>query len=265
MKVFISADIEGCASVTDWSETRYGGKGYEEACRQMSLETAAACRAALAAGWQVVVKDGHEDARNIDPYLLPKGVQLIRGWMVSPYAMMGGIDETFDGIIYIGYHSRAGSDESPLAHTIEEPYFNWIKINGEYASEFTLNAILADQFGVPSLFLSGDKGICREAEAEYPGLKTVVTKDCAGNATWGPHPQDVTTQIEQAVGEALSHRAPQRKLADAYTMEINFKQHQSARNASWYPGAVLVDSHTISFTAKTPLEAAIGRMFMTGV
>ena len=47
MKLFLSADIEGAAGVTAWSETESGGKGYEQACRQMTLETAAACRAAL--------------------------------------------------------------------------------------------------------------------------------------------------------------------------------------------------------------------------
>lgn len=46
-KIFISADIEGITGVTGWCETRYGGQGYDAACRQMSLETAAACRAAL--------------------------------------------------------------------------------------------------------------------------------------------------------------------------------------------------------------------------
>lgn len=40
-KIFISADIEGVSGITSWAATEYGGKGYEKACRQMSLETAA--------------------------------------------------------------------------------------------------------------------------------------------------------------------------------------------------------------------------------
>lgn len=147
--------------MTTWESTRYGGKDYEAACRQMSLEVAAACRGALAAGWEAVVKDGHEDAMNIDPDLLPRGTQLIRGWMSDPYSMMGGLDESYDGIVYIGYHSGAWTDTSPLKHTGEDYLFNWIKINGEYASEFTLNSILADQFGVPSLLLTGTRASAR--------------------------------------------------------------------------------------------------------
>ena len=88
MKVFISADIEGVTGVTSWCETEYGGDGYEAACRQMTLEVAAACRAAVEKGWEVVVKDGHGTARNIDISMLPEEAELIRGWRCSPEGMM---------------------------------------------------------------------------------------------------------------------------------------------------------------------------------
>lgn len=54
MKIFISADIEGVTGVTQWEETEHGGKDYEMARRQMSLEAAAACEAILEAGHTVV-------------------------------------------------------------------------------------------------------------------------------------------------------------------------------------------------------------------
>lgn len=44
MKIFISADIEGVTGVTQWEETEHGGKDYEMARRQMSLEAAASLR-----------------------------------------------------------------------------------------------------------------------------------------------------------------------------------------------------------------------------
>ena len=64
-KYFISADIEGVTDVTSWEECHQGGAGYPEACRQMSLEVAAACEAILEAGHEVVVRDGHGSAKNI--------------------------------------------------------------------------------------------------------------------------------------------------------------------------------------------------------
>ena len=50
MKVYISSDIEGCVGVTTWCETENGQEDYESACRQMTLETAAACEAAMEMG-----------------------------------------------------------------------------------------------------------------------------------------------------------------------------------------------------------------------
>ena len=67
MKIFISADIEGVTGVTQWEETEHGGKDYEMARRQMSLEAAAACEAILEAGHTVVIRDAHNDACNILP------------------------------------------------------------------------------------------------------------------------------------------------------------------------------------------------------
>ena len=84
-KIFISADIEGVSGITSWAATEYGGKGYEKACRQMSLETAAACRGAIRAGYLPVVKDGHEDAMNIDHDLLPQEAELISGWVHAAF------------------------------------------------------------------------------------------------------------------------------------------------------------------------------------
>lgn len=263
MKIFISADIEGVSGITSWDATRYGGKGYEEACHQMTLETAAACRAAMAVGYQVVVKDGHEDAMNIDHRLLPEGVELIRGWMNSPLSMMGGLDDTYAGVIYIGYHSAAWTATSPLKHTCEDYIYNWFKINDEYASEFTINSGVADQFGVPSLLISGDEGICKEAEEAYPGIATVVTKKGVGDATWNTHPNLVVKQIEEKVAEILSKPLPKaRPLSDNYTMTLCYKEFQKARTASWFPGVKVLNDFTVSYQADSPLELARCRYFI---
>lgn len=178
--------------------------------------------------------------------------------------MMAGLDETFDGTLYLGYHSGAWTNTSPLKHTGEDYLYNWVKVNGEYASEFTLNSMLADELGIPSLFLSGDKGICSDASAQYPGIVTVATKEGIGNGTWNLHPEDVNEQIEQRITEILSNPLPKAKaLTDSYTMELCFKDHQRARTASWYPGAEQIDPFTVSITEKTPLALAIARMYMT--
>ena len=264
MKLFLSADIEGVAGVTAWSETEFGGKGYERACRQMTLEVDAACRAALDLGWEVVVKDGHGDAQNLDIGALPRGVEVIRGWRCSPAAMMGGLDESCSAAACIGYHSPAGSGDSPLAHTMDCKLLNWIKVNGRLASEFSMNALWAAAYAVPMVFLSGDRGICSHAEEYCPGIVTAGTKQGTGASVWCVHPEEAVEQIAQGMRRALRQPIPPLPLEDSYEMVICFREHTSARSASWYPGAELVDSHTVRIQAKDPREMITARMFMTG-
>lgn len=91
--------------------------------------------------------------------------------------------------------------------------------------------------GVPSLFLSGDAGICRAAEKEYPGIVTVPTKRGLGDATWNLHPEKVVEDIEAAVSNVLSKPLPPaRPLADTYNMTVCYKEFQKAMSASWFPG-----------------------------
>ena len=140
-----------------------------------------------------------------------------------------------------------------------------MEVNGVLMSEFGLNSLLADELKVPSLFLSGDKGICEEAEKIYPGIVTVATKEGVGNSTCSLHPEDAVEQIEAGVARSLSGAISVRPLEEKYTMEINFKDHQRARNASWYPGAESVDPFTVRYTAAGPFELAVARTFMCGV
>ena len=74
MKVFLSADMEGTCGIVSWPETeRTTPFDYSPAQKQMTREVAAACRGALSAGAaEVLVKDAHDSARNVDPTGLPQ-------------------------------------------------------------------------------------------------------------------------------------------------------------------------------------------------
>ena len=267
-KYFISADIEGCCDVTSWHECEVGGVGYSEASRQMSLEVAAACEAILEAGHEVVVRDGHGTAKNIIHSLLPKGVNLMRGWACHPGTMMAGLDSTYDGVLYIGYHAPGGSDGSPLAHTISSSHINWIKVNGQLASEFSLNSLYAECQGVAPVFISGDADICRRAEDEYPGISTVATKDCRGNSTFNLHPADVCDAIKAAVAEVMvreeEHPTAARPVPEKLVLEVNVPQHQQVRSALIHPGVTQVDDHTVQYTADNFTEMTLIRQFIMG-
>lgn len=265
-KVYIDVDMEGCAGVTSWPETHYGQKGYDQAVQEMTREAAAACQAAQEAGYKVVLKDAHEDGMNINPADLPAGVELIRGWDSSPEEMMCGINESFSAAIHIGYHSPASSNDTPLDHTTEHDWYAWVKLNGKIASEFSFNLLCGAHYGVPSVFLAGDAGMCKRAEDECPGIVTFATKHGRGSATWSKSPAEVVAGIKAGVKKALAHPAPLPPKADSYKVEFWFSSAGRAREAAFYPGAKgEPGSRLVSYTAKTVPELLTAKMFMTEI
>ena len=131
MKIYISADIEGTTGIAHWDETEKNHEDWKYFSHQMSREVDAACRGAMDAGCdEIVVKDAHDSARNIDPRMLPLCVKLHRGWEGTPGSMMAGLDGSFDGCVFTGYHSGAGWGTSPLSHTMNTANC-YVKINGQ--------------------------------------------------------------------------------------------------------------------------------------
>ena len=138
-RIFLSADIEGTCGIAHWAETELGKPDYEPFRRQMTREVAAACEGAFAAGCEdLLIKDAHDSARNLIPAELPERVSIFRGWGSDIHSMMSGIDASFSGAIFTGYHSSSNTDASPLCHTMNLDNVS-IRINGIQASELVIN------------------------------------------------------------------------------------------------------------------------------
>ncbi|ASV88539.1 D-aminopeptidase family protein (plasmid) [Ochrobactrum quorumnocens] len=252
MKIFISADIEGTAGITNWDEARKGHADYDEFREYMTDELVAACEGARAAGaTEVVVKDAHSTARNLILSKLPDYVRIIRGWSGHPDAMMFGIDESFSAAIYTGYHNKAGTDTNPLAHTLTGTISRML-INGEVASEYTLNAHCAARYSVPSVFLSGDAGMCEEAKKLVPGITTVATSEGHGPSTSSLSPQGAVKAIRERVEQALSRDFSKfiPKLAKTFELVVEYTTPVEAFRGSWYPGTEHPSPRTLRFRAE---------------
>lgn len=246
MKLFISADIEGCAGVALADETHKNEAVYKAFAAQMTREVAAACEAAHEAGaGEIVVKDGHGDASNINPLEMPDYVTLIRGKSGHPYNMMTGLDESFDGVMYIGYHAPAGNPGFAISHTSTGNSL-YIRLNGNYMSEFMLNSYTAASHNVPVLFLSGDRAICDLAKEMVPDITTAVTKWGLGASTYCEAPGKVTASIRESVKKALSGDISRCRvdLPERFTYEVTFKDWKKAYQMSFYPGMKAVDTFT---------------------
>jgi D-amino peptidase len=256
MKIYISADIEGITGVTSWSETEKNHNDYAMFAHQMTKEVKAACEGAFEAGAsEIYVKDAHDSARNIDINELPEYALLQRGWAGEPMCMVSGLDSSFDAALFVGYHSRAGCGDSPLAHTLSTE-LDYIKINGNYASEFMINAFAAALQGVPVLFVSGDKGLMKEVKEVNSNVSTLAVKEGLGKCTINMHPQKAVKEIKALVAASLKsdYNLCKIVLPEKFYVEIGYLKHETAYRNSFYPGAQLITPKVISYTTNDYYE-----------
>ncbi len=258
MKLYISADIEGVACISAPSETDPGRPGeYGPFQRQMTAEVAAACRGAFASGvHEILVKDAHWTARNIEPGLLESQalsthtgavLKLIRGWSGHPFCMVQDIDSSFSAAVFVGYHSAAGSGGNPLAHTLSGAFAR-VELNGLVGSEFLLYALAAGSVGVPVAFVSGDAALCSHAESLVDGIGTVATLRGDGASTVSMLPGEAIRQIESGVQRALSGRLPAPLLpARELHLRLSFHKAATAYAKSFFPGVRQLNEKELVF------------------
>ncbi|MCP4176840.1 MAG: amino acid amidase [bacterium] len=249
MKIFISADIEGVAGVSDWNAATLNNPEYKEACSLMTGEVVAACNGAIKAGFrEIYIKDAHGSGRNIIPSQLPDEAVLIRGWSGHPYSMMQEIDNTFHASILIGYHSAAGTTGNPLAHTFRDNITK-IVLNDRIASEFQINSLISYLVNVPVAFISGDELICREAKIFNDNIETESVSKGIGASSICLSPVQACKKIEEGVFRALSKDLSNnlKPLPKLFKTEIKYNDPVSAYKASFYPGIKMTDDNSICF------------------
>lgn len=244
LKLYISVDIEGVAGICNWQETELGEAEYQYFRQEMIQETVTCCNTLLEMGIKnITVRDAHDSARNIIPNLLPKEVNLIRGWTEAPCDMMAGLDATYDGVILIGYHSPSRNVGNPLSHTLTTS-LNHIKINGKIVSEFLLNTYYGQtQFQVPTILVCGDQQLTEIVKEENKAIETVATNIGMHGAIMARHPEVVKEDIQQKTKKAVlklleNHTLCYITIPKHFETEIHFRTHKRAYRASFYPGVI---------------------------
>jgi D-amino peptidase len=262
MKIYISADIEGVTGVDHWDEATKGRPGYEESVRQFSAEVNAACEGAIEAGAvEIVLQDAHDSARNLLLERLPEAVKVIRGWSDHPRCMAQELDESFSALVLVGAHSASGSAGNPLAHTFSLENAS-VRINGELASETRVLQYTAAYYGVPLVFLSGDRLVCEDALHINPGLTVVAVKEGIGNSVLSLHPAFSVKRIREGVAAALSAgiRKCRVSLPALFRVEIAYRHAGRAYKTGFYPGMSRKDDFTLVFETEDFFEVL--RMFL---
>ena len=179
-KLFISVDMEGITGVVQPAQLGPTGFEYGQAREWATGEVKAAIDAARAASVaEFVVCDAHGNAQNLLIDKLPEDVPVVRGFP-RPLDMMQGIDASFDGVLLIGYHASEWNVDAVRSHTISSGRLLGIKLNGAFVMEAVFNAAIAGHFGVPVLFVSGDRAAVAELQKTLPQVEGVIVKEPLG-------------------------------------------------------------------------------------
>ncbi|MGD8403875.1 MAG: M55 family metallopeptidase [Anaerolineales bacterium] len=218
MKILIAADMEGISGVTTWTQVSAGNSEYERFRSLMTEDVNAAVRGAFTAkADEVFVTDGHASGSNILIEDLDPRASLNTG-SPSPLSMMQGVDEV-DGVIYVGYHARAGSPDAILDHTWSSKTVANVWLNDILVGEYGINAVVAGHFGVPVLMVTGDQTACTQTVELLGDVETVVVKHATGRYSAECLPPTIAQEmIEKTATQAVA-RLAKRKAPKPFVLE----------------------------------------------
>jgi D-amino peptidase len=255
-KLFISVDMEGIGGIGTGAMVSATGKDYALGRRLMTDEVNAVVEAIFRSGpATVVVNDSHGDMQNLLHTELDPRVTYIQG-SIKPLGMVEGLDASFDGAIFLGYHARAGTAGGFLAHT-GSGIVKGLWLNDMEVGEGELNAALAGAHGVPILLASGDSAFVAQFGQAVP-TELVVTKTAiTPQSARLRHPQVVRQELAAAVGRALENprQAPVLRLAGPIQVRLQFSDITRPQVLTAIPGVRQVDGYTVAFGAADMAEA----------
>ena len=259
LKIYISADMEGVVGVV--SGEQLGPQGFEYARFRefMTNEVNAAIEGAVSAGaTEIVVSDSHGNGQNLLIEKLPSNILLVRSWP-RPLMMMQGIDETFAGAIFIGYHTGTTNMQGVRAHTMSSARLADVKLKGISVSEAGLNAAIAGHFNVPVIMISGDEAVVKETQALIGDVEGAVVKWPFGFHSAKTLMPDASyalihEKVKKAVGRIKDFKPY--KLAAPIQLDVRFKNYRPSEVLSYLSIVERTDAHSIRFNGKDMIEVA---------
>ncbi len=259
LKIYISADMEGVVGTVTGDQLGPSGFEYQRAREWMTHEVNAAIDAAFEAGaTEILVSDSHGNGQNLLLEKLPKNVQVIRSWP-RPLMMMEGIDETFDGAIFLGYHSSTTNPDGVRAHTMSSARLAAVRLNGVEMSEGSFNAAIAGHFGVPVLMVSGDDAVVEEVRSVVGDIEGAVVKWAISfHAAKTLHPEAAYELIAEKVKAAIERIDDFKPFTfeEPITAEITFKNYRPSEVLAYLPIVERIDSHSVRFVGKDMVEVS---------
>ena len=255
MKILVAADMEGITGVVNWEQVTPGHPEYARFRRLMTADVNAAVKGACEAGaTEVIVTDGHGGNCNLLIEELDPRARLNSG-SPTPLSMVQGVEEPgVKGVLFVGYHARAGASPAILDHTWALSVTN-LWLNGRLVGEIGLNAAVCGHFGAPVVMISGDQTAVAEAVDLLGDLEVAVVKQARSQQSADCLPPERAQQAifrvaVQAVRRVKAGQAPKPfQLEPPITVTIEFAQSVMADRAVIMPGVARGGERRVEFVA----------------
>ena len=169
------------------------------------------------------------------------------------------LEEGCDAVLFVGAHAMAGTPDGILCHTVSSQAWYNARINDTLVGESGIVAAIAGDFGVPCVFVSGDKATCAEARALIGDtIVQAPVKEGLGRYSARHLPaSDACALIEGGAYAALAaHNWPKPlKFAGPVSFAVELATPDKANDFIGKPGVEIVNPRLIVSRADTFWEA----------
>ncbi len=176
MKIYILTDMEGITGVVSPDkQAKPGSPGYEEAREFLMSDLNATVEGALEGGAsEILIYDMHYYGLNVLlDKLHPKAKLIMGNPHIVPPEM--GLNNTFKGMLMIGFHAMAETKEALLPHTYSYD-MKALYLNGVLVGEIGMEAAIAGSYGIPLIMISGDSKAMEEGERILENFEKATVK-----------------------------------------------------------------------------------------
>ena len=258
-KIYISSDMEGVVGAVTGEQMGPSGFEYQQFREFMTAEVNAAIEGARSAGaGEILVADSHGNGQNLLIDKLPKDVKIVRSWP-RPLDMVGGLDDSFDGVIFLGYHASSDNLTGVRAHTFSSGRLTSVKLNGTPVTEGAWNAAIAGELGVPVIMVAGDDAAVEEVSSLIGNVEGAVVKWALSlHSAKTLQPEAAYDLIREKAARAVKNIKKYKpyRVKNPATVDLGFKNYSPVELLSYLSLFERTGSHTIRFSAKTMEEAS---------
>ena len=251
--ILLITDAEGVAGICRQEQT---DPKDPELRALLTGEVNAAVEGFLEGGIEdVYVWDGHDGSATLSALAIHPKARLIIGGLGRTMTLERG----YTAVGFLGQHAMAGVRAGIMAHSYSSLGIQNLRMNGRNVGEIGTRAALAGAFGIPVIFLSGDKAAVEELKATVPEAETVAVMEGLARHVCVCMSAEMSRQAIRAAARRAAAKigqVPPYRITGPVTIEIEYTTRNSLRlDASHALGGEIVDDRTIRYRGADFLDA----------